>query len=478
MTNAGNIGIGTRTPTAKIHVVGNANITGNLTVGTIASGTAADSLLTISAAGLVNRRPQLPFTNVYNPNSTLGGVRINTISTSAVTTLDVRTADTTASITVGSTANTSGALFFGNANHGVRRSFPSTSANNNNVGLYTTTANLYLSAKGPSVDSQFVLTTNGKVGMGTNNPLEALEVKGSIQLSSATIPMSIYAENNGTTAPILNLGINFRETNKNTAYRGGAVRVDTRGVSNAMFQFLSRNVGSTTDNIVAAIDSSGDLQLGLVYAFPTSTATPVHIDMGNTYSPTGGQNMKIGVLGSTYGFGVSNLQLDYMVPATGNHVFYVAGVEKMRLSAAGNLTVAGTITPSDKRLKSHIKPLDYGLQTILQLAPKQYEQVKTIQIKNGRPVVDPSNPKPYHTIGFIAQELNKVVPEAVHKPTDEANEIWGVDYTKMVPVLTRAIQEQQALIETLNNKNELLQHQLTTLSEQVKALLQSSKVNK
>jgi len=374
---------------------GNTSISGNLTVGTIVSGTDADSLLTVSSGGIIHKRSLATVGSIYTSDGTLISNR-----------------------TVSQGSNT--LTFSGTGN---------------------------------------ILLQSGKVGIGTNTPAEALDVKGSIQLSSATIPMSIYAENSGTTAPILNLGINFRETNKNTAYRGGAIRVDTRTIW-PLFQFLSRSVGSSTDNLVVAIDSSGDLQLGLVYASPISTTTPVHIDMGNTYSPTGGQNMKIGVLGSTYGFGVSNLQLDYMVPATGNHVFYVAGVEKMRLSAAGNLTVAGTITPSDKRLKSNIKPLDYGLQTILQLAPKQYEQVKTIQIKNGRPVADPSNPKPYHTIGFIAQELNKVVPEAVHQPTDEANEIWGVDYTKMVPIIIKAIQEQQTEIELLKQQNRLLQEAL------------------
>ena len=50
--------------------------------------------------------------------------------------------------------------------------------------------------------------------------------------------------------------------------------------------------------------------------------------------------------------------------------------------------------------------------------------------------------------GFIAQELNEVAPEAVSPPQDD-EDVWGVKHAKIVPMLTKAIQEQQTLIETL-----------------------------
>ena len=53
------------------------------------------------------------------------------------------------------------------------------------------------------------------------------------------------------------------------------------------------------------------------------------------------------------------------------------------------------------------------------------------------------------TIGFIAQELEKVVPEAVIAPQDPSNEFYTVSYSIVIPVLTKAIQEQQAEIEQL-----------------------------
>lgn len=60
-------------------------------------------------------------------------------------------------------------------------------------------------------------------------------------------------------------------------------------------------------------------------------------------------------------------------------------------------------------------------------------------------------------IGFIAQELHAVVPEAVNRPENEAEQLWGVDYTRLVPVLPRAIQEQQAQIKALEARCEQLE---------------------
>lgn len=57
-----------------------------------------------------------------------------------------------------------------------------------------------------------------------------------------------------------------------------------------------------------------------------------------------------------------------------------------------------------------------------------------------------------NTIGFLAQELYKVIPEAVYKPRDESKDLWSVDYQKIIPVLVKAIQEQQKQIEELKLK--------------------------
>ncbi len=57
-------------------------------------------------------------------------------------------------------------------------------------------------------------------------------------------------------------------------------------------------------------------------------------------------------------------------------------------------------------------------------------------------------------MGFIAQELKKVVPNVV--VGNEATENLGVNYAELVPVLTKAIQEQQIQIRELKEELRLL----------------------
>lgn len=102
---------------------------------------------------------------------------------------------------------------------------------------------------------------------------------------------------------------------------------------------------------------------------------------------------------------------------------------------------------SDSRVKTEQKPIRYGLSQILALRPKQYDQHSS-SFHNGR--LDLGEAR--HTIGLIAQEVYQVIPEAAAKPADESKELWGMDYNKLVPVLVKAIQEQQAQIDELTKK--------------------------
>ncbi|MFN1218849.1 tail fiber domain-containing protein [Chryseobacterium kwangjuense] len=122
------------------------------------------------------------------------------------------------------------------------------------------------------------------------------------------------------------------------------------------------------------------------------------------------------------------------------------GVTPMYMDGNGNVYAGSYNVASDMRLKTGIKDIGYGLETVMALQPKQYEISNHIEIKDGKPVADPGlNTK--HKIGFLAQDLYKLVPEAVQKPKDDRKEIWTVDYSVLVPALTKAIQEQQAEIE-------------------------------
>lgn len=54
------------------------------------------------------------------------------------------------------------------------------------------------------------------------------------------------------------------------------------------------------------------------------------------------------------------------------------------------------------------------------------------------------------TTGFIAQDLYKVYPEAVSKGNEDVKvKAWMVDYSKLTPLLVKAVQDQQKEIAAL-----------------------------
>lgn len=112
-------------------------------------------------------------------------------------------------------------------------------------------------------------------------------------------------------------------------------------------------------------------------------------------------------------------------------------------------------TYSDARIKSNILPISYGLETILLLNPVSYTQ-HNATIENNELIKDGSK----ETIGLIAQETFEVLPESVIKPSDEANDLWGMDYEKIIPVLVKGMQEQQEMIEELKAELQVLKEAL------------------
>lgn len=70
-------------------------------------------------------------------------------------------------------------------------------------------------------------------------------------------------------------------------------------------------------------------------------------------------------------------------------------------------------------------------------------------------------------LGFIAQEVEKVLPDAVFTDTEG---IKGVEYNKVIPVLVEAIKDQQAQIEKLKKQ---LDHKLNSEIEDSAELFQN-----
>jgi len=127
-------------------------------------------------------------------------------------------------------------------------------------------------------------------------------------------------------------------------------------------------------------------------------------------------------------------------------------------------------TYSDGRLKTNQQVLDYGLKEVMLLQPKSYFHHDSETKEDGTFVMVGSHKT--HTFGFIAQELNQIIPEAVYVPKDETKDLWSIDYEKLIPVLTKAIQQQQQIITETQKENTSVKQDLAEMQEQVSKLLQ------
>ena len=130
---------------------------------------------------------------------------------------------------------------------------------------------------------------------------------------------------------------------------------------------------------------------------------------------------------------------------------------------AGNVFATGTITGSDEKLKTNIEQ-EAGLEKLMKLKPVHYYYTKAA-------IADLKMPESFQH-GFIAQDMEKVFPELVmevktpiFKINDKTGEqmverieiFKGINYTSIISVLTKSVQEQQQMIETLNQKIDQLQ---------------------
>jgi hypothetical protein len=112
-------------------------------------------------------------------------------------------------------------------------------------------------------------------------------------------------------------------------------------------------------------------------------------------------------------------------------------------AATGSITYTNTATAyntsSDYRLKENVAPITGAAARLLQLKPSRFNFIAA----------------PGKTVdGFIAHEAQAVIPEAVHGTKDavdaDGNPVYqGIDQSKLVPLLTAALQEAIAKIETL-----------------------------
>ena len=354
----------------------------------------------------------------------------------------------------------------------------------------------------------FVDGVNDRVGIGNNTPTEALEVSGSV---SAT---GLIASDLGNPTEMVFVGPNKRLTST------PSVTITANG------ELVVSNVVSTTEiRVSGTISTTSDLfvegDTRLEGDLTTTDADIVFEDQNSSY-PTNGKGFfwrlnndraKIyaqqpssdainfvfylddnagndtdkyifynrdynGNSNSRYPLTMSGRNFYVYAPPSGTAgepdlTSWAMRVEPNgNVDISGNLTVdgngtfGGTVTSSDRRLKSNIIESDFGLNEIMRLSPKTYNKYKSTKKEQ---LISKE-------IGFIAQEVKGIIPELVSFIGKE-NNLYGISYDMLIPVLTKAIQEQQIQIKALKKESKAMEIKYNDLLQEVqkiKAWIQSS----
>lgn len=107
------------------------------------------------------------------------------------------------------------------------------------------------------------------------------------------------------------------------------------------------------------------------------------------------------------------------------------------ISAAGNITAYST---SDQRLKENITPIEDPISKLLKLSGNTFKWSSEYYSTQDQKLFKEFD------VGVIAQEVQQVLPEAVH---ERDNGMLAVDYQKLVPLLIECIKAQQIQIDEL-----------------------------
>ncbi len=175
-------------------------------------------------------------------------------------------------------------------------------------------------------------------------------------------------------------------------------------------------------------------------------------------------------------YGDNTVELNGQLGVNLNNPTYAIHLPNNPTIGTGQGRANAWTTYSDSRVKSNQQQIENGLAIINKMVPKTYFH-HSGNIKNGILNITDNGE---HTLGFIAQELYEILPEAVQKPEDENESLWSINYDKVIPVTVKAIQELNKKIETLETENAKLKtklNQLEALEARVLALENNNSSN-
>jgi hypothetical protein len=308
-----------------------------------------------------------------------------------------------------------------------------------NIGIGTITPSQLLDVNGTSRTTNLITTAltgymygNGTSAVSASTTIPTTALTGTLGVANGgtgAATLTGYMIGNGTSA------VSASTTIPTTALTG-TLAVANGGTGVTTSTGTGSNVLSASPTFTGTVTVSGNGRF-------TSNVT---IDNGNMAVPASGTSGGNGdrlILspGGTgifpYSIGMHTAQLWSSVPSGASNFWYVAGTAVMALSSSAltctqDITAFGTV--SDKKFKEDIVPLNTReyLDKTCALRPVSFRWKDDLFNETYKGQYD---------IGFIAQEVEEVVPEAVKDTEMNGDEFKTIKYERLIPLLVSSIKE-------------------------------------
>lgn len=303
------------------------------------------------------------------------------------------------------------------------------------------------------------ITLNGNVGIGTTSPQQRLDVRGSLNIDT-----SFYINQSKT--------LFFQNGELNFNGNGGGIHLGNGGetIDVGTYGQTSTSLGvQGGDNAITAYAS-------VIGTYSVSDNPNPEYFSNAIYAVAKGGNGVLTTSDSSYGIYAS----------TGNPSSYAGYF-------SGNVYSSGFFQSSDEKLKQNITDFSSAMDILKQLHPKQYQykqdgDYKLMNLPNGQ------------HYGLIAQDVEKILPDLVknskfnveyampHKPfidsksagnkfsnqtaqTAEIINFKALNYTELIPIIIKGMQEQQTTIEKQQQSIEELKQLNQQQQQQINQLI-------